>query len=71
VKGQLVIPQAVRESHNLKTGTDFIILTRSNGDIILRPVKAHRRHKTFADNLMALSGLPVVAETSTSRDLDL
>jgi len=71
VKGQVVIPQPVRSSQKLKAGTDFTILTRSNGDIILRPVKAHRRHSTLADNLLALSGLPIDPERTPSRDLDL
>jgi AbrB family looped-hinge helix DNA binding protein len=71
VKGQVVIPQPLRATHKLRPGTDFTILTRSNGDIILRPVKGRRRHPTLADNLLALSGLPIVTERNTSRDLDL
>ena len=71
VKGQLVIPQRVRETQKLKSGTDFTVITRSNGDIILRPVKARRRHATLADNLLALSGLDLVPNKSLARDLDL
>ena len=71
VKGQIVIPQPVRASHKLKAGSDFTVITRSNGDILLRPVKAPRRHRTLADNLLALSGLGVEAERGPSRDLHL
>jgi len=71
VKGQLVIPQAVRARHKLKAGTDFTVITRSNGEIILRPVKARRHHATLAENLLALSGLPVNPERAPSRDLAL
>jgi AbrB family looped-hinge helix DNA binding protein len=71
MKGQIVIPQRVRAIHNLKAGTDFTVLTRSNGDILLRPVKARRRHRTLAENLLALSGLELSPERALSRDLDL
>ena len=71
VKGQLVIPQRVRASHRLKAGTDFTVLSRSNGDILLRLVKAQRRHETLAENLLALSGLELRPERAGARDLDL
>ncbi len=71
VKGQLVIPQQVRASHKLKAGTDFTVITRSNGDILLRPVKARRRHATLADNLLALSGLKFDPERALARDIEL
>lgn len=71
VKGQIVIPQRVRSSQKLKAGTDFTVITRSNGDIVLRPVKTQRRHATLADNLLALSGLNVDPERAPARELDL
>jgi len=71
VKGQIVIPQRVRAKHKLKAGADFTVITRSNGDILLRPVKPRRRHRTLADNLLALSGLEVETERSAARDLRL
>ena len=71
VKGQLVIPHQVRATHRLKAGTDFTVLSRSNGDILLRPVKRQRRHETLADNLLALSGLELHPERAGARDLDL
>jgi AbrB family looped-hinge helix DNA binding protein len=71
VKGQLVIPQRVRASHKLKAGTDFTVITRSNGDILLRPVKAQHRHQTLGDNLLALSGLKLAPDRRPARDLDL
>ena len=71
VKGQIVIPQRVRASHKLKAGADFTVITRSNGDILLRPVKTQRRHRTLADNLLALSGLEVETERASARNLHL
>ena len=71
VKGQIVIPQPVRASQKLRAGTDFTVIARSNGDILLRPVKHHRRHATLADNLLALSGLELDPERPTARDLEL
>jgi AbrB family looped-hinge helix DNA binding protein len=71
VKGQIVIPQPVRTSHKLKAGADFTVITRSNGDILLRPVKTQRRHRTLADNLLALSGLEIQAERASARDVHL
>ena len=72
VKGQVVIPQALRAAQGLRPGTGFTILIGSNGDIILRPVKARRRrHPTLADNLLALSGLPIDTERTPSRDVHL
>jgi len=71
VRGQLVIPQRVRASHKLKAGADFTVISRSNGDILLRPVKRQRRHATLADNLLALSGLKVDPEEAPARELDL
>ena len=71
VKGQIVIPHGIRTSQKLKAGADFTVITRSNGDILLRPVKTRRRHRTLADNLCALSGLEVAPERASARDLDL
>jgi AbrB family looped-hinge helix DNA binding protein len=70
-KGQIVIPQKVRTSQKLKAGADFTVITRSNGDILLRPVKTQRRHRTLADNLLALSGLEIDADRTPARDLPL
>jgi len=70
-KGQVVIPQKVRNRQKLKPGADFIIITRTNGDIWLRPVKPHRRHATFAENLLALSGLELKPEKAVAREVDL
>ena len=71
VKGQIVIPQKVRTRHKLKAGADFTVITRGNGDILLRPVKTQRRHGTLADNLLALSGLEIETERALARDLNL
>jgi bifunctional DNA-binding transcriptional regulator/antitoxin component of YhaV-PrlF toxin-antitoxin module len=71
VKGQLAIPQPLRLGRKLKAGMDFTVLSRSNGDIVFRPVKPQRRHPTLADNLLALSGLELDPERAESRTLDL
>src|SRR5687768_12320824 len=70
-KGHLVIPQQVRASHQLKAGTDFTVITRKNGDILLRPVKTRRHHATLAENLLALSGLKLDPERASARDIEL
>jgi hypothetical protein len=61
----------VRARNELKAGAKFIVITRTNGDIILRPVKARRRHATLADNLLALSGLQLNPERARARDVEL
>ena len=71
VKGQIVIPQNIREGQRLRPGTDFTIITRTNGDIVLRPVKRRRHHPNLAENLLALSGLQLDAEKAAARDLEL
>jgi len=70
VKGQVVIPRRIRTGHRLKPGADFMVIASANGDIILRPVKLRKRHATFGDNLLALSGLPINPEPAPARDLD-
>ena len=57
VKGAIMIPQRVRAMHKLRAGTDFTVITRRNGDILLRPAKSRRHHATLAENLLALTGL--------------
>jgi AbrB family looped-hinge helix DNA binding protein len=71
IKGRVVIPQIIRARHHLKPGTEFTVVTRSNGDILLRPVQAQRRHQTIAQNLLALYGLEINAEKAKSMMLDL
>ena len=66
-----MIPQPVRASQKLKAGADFTVITRSNGDILLRPVKARRRHATLLDNLLALSGVEVKPEKVSAREIEL
>lgn len=65
VKGQ----QPVRDRKKLKAGTDFTVITRSKGDIVLRPVRARRRHPTLASNLLALSGIDLDAERAPAREV--
>jgi len=70
VKGQLVIPEPVRSRHRLEPGTDFTVISRANGEILLRPVKRRKRHPSLADNLLALSGLAINPERAPARDLE-
>jgi AbrB family looped-hinge helix DNA binding protein len=42
-KGQVVIPQPVRQRHKLRAGDDLILFELSNGDIVLRRAKKPRR----------------------------
>ena len=71
VNGEVLIPQRVRRSLKLKAGADFTVIARSNGDILLRPVQAPRRHRTLADNLLALSGLKLQIEQGAVRETPL
>jgi len=53
-KGQVVIPQEVRQKLSLRPGDDFLVLTSSlRGEILLRPL----RRQSGADWLEALRGL--------------
>ena len=69
--GSIEIPKEARVEHKLDTGTEFTITTRSTGEIILRPVKKRRRHRTLAANLRALSGLDLIPEKGTAREIEL
>ena len=42
-KGQVVIPQPVRDRHHLKAGDDLLLFELSNGDIVLRRARAPKK----------------------------
>jgi AbrB family looped-hinge helix DNA binding protein len=54
-KGQVVIPQAVRERHQLQPGDNLLLIELSNGDIILR--RARPPKKSLVWHLRRLHGL--------------
>jgi AbrB family looped-hinge helix DNA binding protein len=64
-KGQVVIPQEVRNKLRLHPGDDFIVLWSQTGDILLRPV----RNSSDQDWLDALGGLKGLAVPTRSKEL--
>ena len=64
-KGQVVIPQEVRNKLRLQPGDDFIVLWSQTGDILLRPV----RKRSDQDWLDALGGLQGLAVPTRSKEL--
>src|SRR5437867_3755955 len=57
--------------HKLRAGTDFTVITRRNGDILMRPAKSRRHHATLAENLLALTVLNLEPGRAPPRNLDL
>ena len=51
-KGQVVIPQEVRNKLGLRPGDDFIVLYSETGDILLRPI----RQKKFQGPNQGIAG---------------
>ena len=64
-KGQVVIPQEVRNKLRLRPGDDFIVLYSETGDILLRPIR-RKNGKGLIEGLRALCGLKL--EERTPRD---
>jgi AbrB family looped-hinge helix DNA binding protein len=72
-KGQVVIPQEVRNKLRLRPGDDFIVLCSETGDILLRPIRS-RNGKGLIKGLRALRGLKLEERTSWDepvRDISL
>jgi AbrB family looped-hinge helix DNA binding protein len=66
-KGQVVIPQPVRERHKLRSGDDLILFELSNGDIVLRRARAPK--KSLVWHLRRLRGLPIARKQETIREV--
>jgi AbrB family looped-hinge helix DNA binding protein len=72
-KGQVVIPQEVRNKLRLRPGDDFIVLYSEAGDILLRPVR-RKNGRGLIRGLRALRGLKVeerMAWDEPVRDISL
>jgi bifunctional DNA-binding transcriptional regulator/antitoxin component of YhaV-PrlF toxin-antitoxin module len=67
-KGRVIIRQRVRISQNLRAGARFTVTARSNGDILLRPLRRRKRYDTLADNLLALRGVELAPDLRLPRD---
>ena len=66
-KGQVVIPRPVRDRHKFRAGDDFMLFELSNGDIILRHVRAPK--KSLAWHLRRLHGLPLERKHERVREV--
>ncbi len=66
-KGQVVIPQPVRERHKLRAGDDLLLFELSNGDIVLR--HARKPKKSLVWHLRQLRGLKIPRPQETVREV--
>jgi AbrB family looped-hinge helix DNA binding protein len=72
-KGQVVIPQEIRNKLRLRPGDDFIVLYSETGDILLRPIR-RKNYQGLIKGLRALRGLKLGERTSWDepvRDITL
>jgi AbrB family looped-hinge helix DNA binding protein len=56
-EGQVVIPQEVCQQLSLRPGDEFLVLTSSSGDILLRPVRKSQHGIGWVKALQKLKGL--------------
>ena len=66
-KGQVVIPQPVRERHKLKAGDELQLFELSNGDIVLRRARAPK--KSLVWHLRRLHGLDLERKPEPVREV--
>ena len=66
-KGQVVIPQPVRERHKLRAGDDLLLFELSNGDIVLRRARAPK--KSLVWHLRRLHGLRLGRKPESIREV--
>ena len=66
-KGQVVIPQPVRERHKLRAGDDLLLFELSNGDIVLRHVRKPK--KSLVWHLRQLHGLKLERNLEPVREV--
>ena len=66
-KGQVVIPQPVRERHKLRAGDDLLLFELSNGDIVLRRARAPK--KSLVWHLRRLHGLRLEQKPESVREV--
>lgn len=66
-KGQVVIPQPVRERHKLRAGDDLLLFELANGDIVLRRARAPK--KSLAWHLRRLHGLRLERKPASIREV--
>jgi AbrB family looped-hinge helix DNA binding protein len=67
-KGQVVIPQPVRERHKMRAGDDFFLFELSNGDIVLRRARAPK--KSLVWHLRRLRGLRIPRRREFLREVN-
>jgi AbrB family looped-hinge helix DNA binding protein len=67
-KGQVVIPQPVRERHKLRAGDDLYLFELSNGDILLRRARPPKHSLVW--HLRQLQGLELKRNRETVRKVD-
>jgi AbrB family looped-hinge helix DNA binding protein len=67
-KGQVVIPQPVRERHKLRAGDDLLLFELSNGDIVLR--RAQLPKQSLVWHLRRLHGLRIDRKVEPVREVN-
>jgi len=66
-KGQVVIPQTLRQRHGIEPGDDFVIFELSNGDILLRRMRKPKRPLIW--HLRQLRGLELRRNREQVREV--
>jgi AbrB family looped-hinge helix DNA binding protein len=67
-KGQVVIPLPVRQRHKRQAGDDLLLFELSNGDIVLRRVRAPK--KSLVWHLRRLRGLRIPRRREFLREVN-